>query len=363
VSVSVTSGRSDRLTHRLPDAGVDVVLVTNTTNVRYLTGYTGSNGIALVGPETRVFVTDFRYVEQAAEEVDASFDRRRSPQHLIEGIEDALPAGEFRLGFEAAHVSVSEHTSLRELLPARIELVATIDLVEELRAVKEPGELAAIKAAAELADEAFAVLIAGGFIGRSERDLATRLEYEMRRLGAQRPSFDPIVASGPHGALPHARPRDTQIRSGELVVIDWGAQLDDGYCSDCTRTVAAGPVNNAVREVYELVLDAQVAALEDVRAGAAGRQVDAVARSAIQAAGHGEHFGHGLGHGVGLEVHEAPRLSQRSDAVLAAGNVVTVEPGVYIPGKFGVRIEDLVVVTDDRCEILTSVSKALTVVD
>jgi Xaa-Pro aminopeptidase len=363
VSVSVTSGRSDRLTHRLPDAGVDVVLITNTTNVRYLTGYTGSNGIALVGPETRVFVTDFRYVEQAAEEVDASFDRRRSPQHLIEGIEDALPAGEFRLGFEAAHVSVSEHTSLRELLPARIELVATIDLVEELRAVKEPGELAAIKAAAELADEAFAVLIAGGFIGRSERDLATRLEYEMRRLGAQRPSFDPIVASGPHGALPHARPRDTQIRSGELVVIDWGAQLDDGYCSDCTRTVAAGPVNNAVREVYELVLDAQVAALEDVRAGAAGRQVDAVARSAIQAAGHGEHFGHGLGHGVGLEVHEAPRLSQRSDAVLAAGNVVTVEPGVYIPGKFGVRIEDLVVVTNDRCEILTSVSKALTVVD
>jgi Xaa-Pro aminopeptidase len=363
VSVSVTSGRSDRLTHRLPDAGVDVVLVTNTTNVRYLTGYTGSNGIALVGPETRVFVTDFRYVEQAAEEVDASFDRRRSPQHLIEGIEDALPAGEFRLGFEAAHVSVSEHTSLRELLPARIELVATIDLVEELRAVKDPGELAAIKAAAELADEAFAVLIAGGFIGRSERDLATRLEYEMRRLGAQRPSFDPIVASGPHGALPHARPRDTQIRSGELVVIDWGAQLDDGYCSDCTRTVAAGPVNNAVREVYELVLDAQVAALEDVRAGAAGRQVDAVARSAIQAAGHGEHFGHGLGHGVGLEVHEAPRLSQRSDAELAAGNVVTVEPGVYIPGKFGVRIEDLVVVTDDRCKILTSVSKALTVVD
>jgi Xaa-Pro aminopeptidase len=274
-----------------------------------------------------------------------------------------LPAGEFRLGFEAAHVSVSEHARLRELLPARIELVATTDLVEELRAVKEPGELSAIKAAAELADESFAVLIAGGFIGRSERDLATRLEYEMRRLGAQRPSFDPIVAAGPHGALPHARPRDTQVRKGDLVVVDWGAQLDDGYCSDCTRTVAAGPVNNAVREVYELVLDAQLAALEDVRAGARGREVDAVARSAIQAAGHGEHFGHGLGHGVGLEVHESPRLSQRSDAVLAAGNVVTVEPGVYIPGEFGVRIEDLVVVTDDRCEILTSVSKALTVVD
>ena len=357
------SPRADRLTKRLPDAGIDVLLVTNGVNVRYLTGYTGSNGIALVGPETRVFVTDFRYVEQAAEEVDASFDRGTSPQHLIEGVEDSLPADEFRLGFEAAHVSVNEHARLRELLPERIELVATTGLIEEMRAVKEPGELAAIRAAAQLADEAFAVLIAGGFIGRTERDLATRLEYEMRSRGARRPSFDPIVAAGPHGALPHARPRDTKVKAGDLVVVDWGAQREDGYCSDCTRTVAAGQVNDAAREVYELVLDAQLAALEDIRAGAAGREVDAVARSAIQAAGHGEHFGHGLGHGVGLEVHEAPRLSQRSDSALVAGNVVTVEPGVYIPGEFGVRIEDLVVVTDDGCEILTSVSKALTVVD
>ena len=363
MTARATSGRADRLTERLPGAGVDVLLVTNRINVRYLTGYTGSNGIALVGPETRVFVTDFRYVEQAAEEVDASFDRRRSPQHLIEGVEDVSPAGEFRLGFEASHMSVSEHARLRDLLPERIGLVVTTDLVEDLRAFKEPGELAAIRAASELADEAFAVLIAGGFIGRSERDLATRLEYEMRRRGAERPSFDPIVAAGPHGALPHARPGDTPIRSGELVVIDWGAQLDDGYCSDCTRTVAAGQVNDGAREIYGLVLDAQLAAVEAVKAGAAGRAVDAVARSAIQAAGHGEHFGHGLGHGVGLEVHEAPRLAQRSDAVLLAGNVVTVEPGVYLPGELGVRIEDLVVVPDDGCEILTSVSKALTVVD
>jgi Xaa-Pro aminopeptidase len=362
VSAGAVSARPDRLIERLSDAGVDALLITGTVNVRYLTGYTGSNGIALVGPQTRVFVTDFRYVEQAAEEVDASFDRRRSPQHLIEGVEDALPAGEFRLGFEGAHVSVNEHARLRELVPERIELVGTTGLVEGLRAIKDPGELAAIKAATELADEAFADLIAGALIGRSERDLATALEFEMRRRGAKRPSFDPIVAAGPHGALPHAQPRDTQIRSGELVVIDWGAQLDDGYCSDCTRTVAAGAVSDAAREVYELVLDAQLAALEDVKAGAAGREVDAVARSAIQAAGHGDHFGHGLGHGVGLEVHEAPRLAQRSEAVLAVGNVVTVEPGVYVPGEFGVRIEDLVVVTDDGCEILTSVSKELTVV-
>ena len=362
MSAKRTSGRAERLSERLPDAGVDVMLVTNGINVRYVTGFTGSNGIALAGAETRVFFTDFRYVEQAAAEVESSFDRRRSPQQLIEGVEDALPAGELRLGFEAAHMSVSEHAHLRELLPERIELIATTGLVEDLRAVKQPDELAAIRAATELADESFAVLLAGGLIGHSERDLAMTLEYEMRRRGAERPSFDPIVAGGPRGALPHARPRDTELRRGELVVIDWGAELD-GYCSDCTRTVAAGPVDGAAGAVYRLVLDAQVAAVEDVRAGAAAREVDAVARSAIQAAGHGDQFGHGLGHGVGLEVHEGPRLAQRSEAVLAAGNVVTVEPGVYVPGKFGVRIEDLVVVRDDGCEILTSITKELVVAD
>jgi Xaa-Pro aminopeptidase len=356
------STRADRLSERLPGAGVDVMLVTDLVNLRYLTGYTGSNGIALIGPEMRTFFTDFRYVEQAAEEVEPSFDRRRSPQQLIEGVKDPLPAGELRLGFEAAHVSVNEHARLRELLPDRIELVGTSGLVEELRAVKEPEEMAAIRAAAALADEAFSELLAGGLIGQSERDLGIRLEFGMRRRGAEGPSFPPIVAAGPQGALPHARPRDVRVGRGELVVIDWGALLD-GYCSDCTRTVAAGDVNGEAKEVYQLVLDAQLAGVEDVRAGAVGRDVDSVARAAIQAAGHGDHFGHGLGHGVGLEVHEAPRLAQRSESVLAAGNVVTVEPGVYIPGKFGVRIEDLVVVTDAGCEILSSVTKELIVAD
>jgi Xaa-Pro aminopeptidase len=353
---------ADRLAEGLPGAGVEVLLVTNLVNVRYLTGYTGSNGLALIGPRVRAFVTDFRYVEQAAEEVDPAFDRRRSPQNLLEGIEDALSTGELRLGFEAAHMSVIEHAHLRELLPERIELLATTGLVEELRAVKQPDELAAIQVAATLADEAFASLLAGGLIGRSERDLGIALEYEMRRRGALRPSFDPIVAAGPRGALPHARPTDAVVRRGELVVIDWGAQLD-GYCSDCTRTLAAGEVDDEAEEVYATVLDAQLAGVADVKAGAVGREVDAVARSAIEAGGHGEHFGHGLGHGVGLEVHEAPRLSTRSESVLQAGNVVTVEPGVYLPGRFGVRIEDLVVVAGDGCEILSGVSKELTVTD
>ena len=358
----MSTGAADRLTERLPDAGIDVLLVTNLINVRYLTGYTGSNGIALVGAGTRTFITDFRYVEQAAEEVDPAFDRRRSAQHLLEGIEEALGAGELRLGFEASHMSVSEHARLRELLPSRFELVATSGLVEGLRAVKQPEELAAIGAAAALADEAFAELVAGGLTGHTERELGITLEYEMRRRGASRPSFDPIIAAGPHGALPHARPRDETVRAGELVVIDWGAQLD-GYCSDCTRTLATGAVDSEAVEIYQLVLDAQLAALEEVKPGAVGRDVDSVPRAAITAGGHGEHFGHGLGHGVGLEVHEAPRLAQASDAVLAPGNVVTVEPGIYIPGRFGVRIEDLVVVTDEGCEILSSVSKQLTVVD
>jgi Xaa-Pro aminopeptidase len=254
------------------------------------------------------------------------------------------------------------HAQLRERLPARIELIGVNGLVEGLRAVKQPDELAAIKAAAALADEAFEQLTSDGLVGRTERALAMALEFEMRRRGAERPSFEPIVAAGRNGALPHATPRDVEVRSGDLVVIDWGAQLD-GYCSDCTRTVAAGRANGRGAEVYQLVLEAQLAGVQAVAAGAAGREVDAVAREVIEAAGHGQHFGHGLGHGVGLEIHESPRLGQSSEAVLEAGNVVTVEPGVYLPGELGVRIEDLVVVTDRGREILTPLSKALTVTD
>ena len=188
------------------------------------------------------------------------------------------------------------------------------------------------------------------------------LEFEMRELGAERPSFETIVAAGAHGALPHAQPRDVEISRGDLVVIDWGAQLD-AYCSDCTRTLAAGTPSVQAEELYEIVLSAQLAAVAAVTPGAAGRDLDGVARGLIDAAGHADHFGHGLGHGVGLEIHEAPRLSQRSDDVLQAGNIVTVEPGVYLPERFGVRIEDLVAVTEDGCEIISGVGKELIVAD
>jgi Xaa-Pro aminopeptidase len=352
------SDRTARLIERLPDVGVDLLIITSLINVRYLTGFTGSNGIALVGPDTRVFLTDFRYVEQAAAEVDPSFDRRIVAQDLVDAVSEAVPPGSASLGFEDAHLTVRAHARLRERVPAPVELVPGGDMVEALRAVKEQAEIHRIAEATKLADAALRRILERGLVGRTELDVATTLEREMRDLGAQRASFDSIVAAGPHGALPHAQPRDVEIGRDELVVIDWGAELD-GYCSDCTRTVATGDLDEPGLQAYDLVHEAQLAGLKALKPGVGGRDADSVARAVIDAAGHAEHYGHGLGHGVGLEIHEAPRLSQRSDSVLASGNVVTVEPGVYVPGRFGVRIEDLVVVTESGCNILTSVPKEL----
>jgi Xaa-Pro aminopeptidase len=356
------SHRTTRLVQTLPGIGADLLLVTSLVNVRYLTGYTGSNGLALVGPDTAVFITDFRYVEQSAAEVDAAFDRRIATLELAEGIADVLPSGPVRLAFEDANLTVRAHEQLRSLMPDRVELIAAGNPVESLRAVKEAEEVERIRAAAGVADVAFRQLMEDGLVGRTELEVADALERGLREAGARGVSFDAIVAAGPHGALPHARPRAVEIGAGELVVIDWGAELD-GYCSDCTRTLATGNLGEPAREAYELVREAQLAGLAALRAGVSGRDADAAARTVIDDAGYGERFGHGLGHGVGMEIHEAPRLSKRSDAVLRSGNVVTVEPGVYLPGQFGVRIEDLVVVTESGCEILTSVPKELITVD
>lgn len=354
-----STGRADRLLAALDDA--DLMLVTAPVNVRYLTGFTGSNGLALIGPDTRVFITDFRYDAQSAAEVDPSFDRRIERVDLLDGIAEALPGGELTLGFEDGAMTVRANAKLREQLPARVALHAAGDPVEALRAVKEPEEIERIRAATALADAAIREIMERGLAGRSEREVATALEDGMRRRGAQALSFETIVAAGPHGALPHATPRDVAIGAAELVVIDWGAELD-GYCSDCTRTLATGELPDEQAIVYELVLSAQLAGVGAVRAGASGRAVDAAAREVIAAGGHGDRFGHSLGHGVGLEVHELPRLSTRSESTLQDGNVVTVEPGVYVPGAFGIRIEDLVVVGDGGCEILTAVPKQLIVV-
>jgi Xaa-Pro aminopeptidase len=267
-------------------------------------------------------------------------------------------SGDLRLAFDDAHMSVKDHVRLAGMLRAGIELVPAGGAVEALRAVKDADELEAIRAAARLADDALTEVLGRGLVGRTEREVALDLEFTMRRMGAQAASFPPIVAAGEHGALPHATPRDVAIPAGTLVVVDWGAQLD-GYASDCTRTYATGDIDPRDGQVYELVLQAQEAALAAVRSGPTGREVDAVARSIIDAAGHAEHFGHGLGHGVGLDVHEGPRLSKQGETALAAGMVVTVEPGVYVPGAVGVRIEDLVIVTDDGAEVVSSLPKEM----
>jgi Xaa-Pro aminopeptidase len=363
--VSNPMDRADRVAAKLRERDLDALLVTDLVNVRWLTGYTGSNGLALVGPGAqRVFLTDFRYLTQASEQVADGWQREIAPeiQQAVTAFASPAEGQTVKLGFDDAQLSVKEHAALAERLPEGVELVAASGIIEDLRAIKDTEEQGRIRAAAKLADAALTEVLTRGLAGRTERDVALDLEMTMRRAGAEAVSFPPIIASGPHSALPHAVPRDVEIAKGTLVTIDWGAQLD-GYASDCTRTYATGELDPRDREIYELVLESQLAALAAVRAGAGGRAVDAVARDIITAAGHGEHFGHGLGHGVGAEVHEGPRLSQRSEATLEAGQVVTVEPGVYVPGAVGVRIEDLAIVTEDGCDVLTSLPKDLQIID
>ena len=348
--------RADRLVELMGERELDCLLVTNLMNVRYLTGFTGTNGACVVSPESSLFVTDFRYVAQAEEQVQ-EFERLPDERDLVAGLAAHLTG---RAGFDDADVSVRTHKKLAEKAGAGVELVAAGGLVERLREVKDVGELERIGEAATLATSVLEEVLSRGLAGRTEREVAQDIEGSIRTAGAEDPSFPAIVAAGAHGALPHAEPRDVEIAPGQLVVVDWGARVD-GYCSDCTRTIASGPVDSGAEEVYELVRAAQAQALAAVRAGAEARAVDAVARDAIEAAGHGERFGHGLGHGVGLEVHEGPRLTKQSDDVLAAGNVVSVEPGVYLPGEVGVRIEDLAAVTEDGADVFTSYPKELTV--
>lgn len=361
-SAEATDGarsRAQRLADELTGLELDALLVERLIDVRYLTGFTGSHALALIAGEQahaelgrHRFLSDFRYTTQSAEQVSQEFEREIVTEDLLAALAATLTPHSGRLGFEEASLTVKEHRRLSELVGERWELVPCTGLVQLLRAVKDPGEIARIGAACQLADEALGNILEGGLVGRTEREVALELELCMRRLGAQGPSFSTIVASGSHGALPHAQPRDRQIPRDVLVTIDWGA-LHEGYCSDCTRTFATGEALPAeARDVYELVLRAEEAGLGAVKAGPSGREVDAVAREIIEQAGHGEHFGHGLGHGVGLEIHEAPRLSRTAgEEPLRAGSVVTVEPGVYLPGSsaFGSRIWWSCAETPPRC--------------
>ncbi len=377
----MSAERTVRLAAQLRERELDALIVATPLNVRYATGFTGSNGLALVraeggegggtasgagagaGSGAGSFFTDFRYTLQSAEQVSEAFAREIVTGSLLEAAVRALGEAGGKLGFDDAHTTVAEHKRLRAALADGWELVPAAGVVERLRAVKDEDEIGRMRAAAELADRALEEVLEEGLVGRAERDVAIELELRMRRLGAEAPSFPSIVAAGAHGALPHAEPRAEPIPRDVLVTIDWGAQLD-GYCSDCTRTYATGEgVSAEAREVYATVLAAQEAGVAAVQAGPTGRDVDAIARAVIEQAGYGEHFGHGLGHGVGLDVHEAPRLSRiESEQPLLAGNVVTVEPGIYLPGGLGVRIEDLLVVREGAQETLNGLDKALTII-
>jgi Xaa-Pro aminopeptidase len=340
-------------TERLRTILEEPLLVSDGVNVRYLTGFDSSNAALLVETDRVRLFSDFRYAEAARGVEGVEFvETKRS---LFASLAELL---EGRVGFEADDVT---YGSWETLSVNGLELVPRRGLVEALRAVKDQGELDAIRRAGAITSEAYARFADEPFIGRTERKLAWRLEELFHELGADAPAFETIVASGENSARPHARPTDREVGAGETVVIDAGV-IVDGYCSDCTRTFATGPLPDELTAAYEACLEGQLAGLEAVRSGTTGVEADAAAREKIEAAGLGEKFGHGLGHGVGLMVHEAPRLSRESTDILAAGNVVTVEPGVYLEGVGGIRIEDLVIVGEGGPEVLTSFTKDLVTV-
>ena len=342
--------RVERLRAKLEEP----LLVSDAVNVRYLSGLDSSNAALLVEPERVRLFTDFRYAESARALEDVEFVETK--RDLFQSLADELTG---RIGFEATSVTYERHARLHA---GGLDLVPSYGAVEELRAVKDDGELEALRRASEITSHAIERFAEEDFIGRTERELAWRMDQLQREIGGEAASFSTVVASGPNSARPHTTPGDREIQAGEIVLVDTGC-IVDGYCSDCTRTFATGSLPDALHRAYEVCLDAQVEGLEAVRPGASGSGVDAAARDRIEAAGFGDAFGHGLGHGVGLLVHESPRLARESRDTLEERMVVTVEPGIYLAGQGGIRIEDLVVVGDGEAEVLTSFTKDLISVD
>lgn len=338
--------RIEALAHHL-DAPL---LITNLTNVLYLTGFESSNAAILVKPDGDATLwTDFRYIEEARKAQGVTVEMVN--RNLLKDIAHELGDVQFEAdALPYAQWQVLDGEGVK-LTPAR-------GVVEELRAVKDDGELDALRHAVHAADHAFEALTAEAWVGRTERELAWRFQELMHAHGAGAASFEPIIAAGPNGAKPHANPSDRIVEADTLVVVDWGVKID-GYCSDCTRTVATGKLPDRMREIYDVCLAAQTAAVAGIRPTMTSVEADKIARSIIEEAGYGGEFGHGLGHGIGLDVHEAPRLSTESPDTLQTGNVVTVEPGIYVEGYAGVRIEDLVIVTDDGVEVVSSFPKTL----
>ena len=357
VRVPVTPGeRRAAVRDRIETAGLDALIVLDLADIRYLSGFSGSAGLlVLLADGTDAFLTDFRYQSQVAEELDPALEVRIESEGLLKMSRELLVGrGVSRVGFEREQLSYRAWYEWSDR--GSPDLVPVEEWIEELRAIKSAPEIHAIRKACRIADETFDGILEQVRAGVTERELAARLELELAARGAEGASFETIVAFGERSALPHARPGARVLRRGDVVLFDFGA-VADGYVSDITRTVALGEPAAEMREVYALVLEAAAAAAGGIRAGMTGPEADALARDVIESAGHGPRFGHSLGHGIGLEVHEAPRLGRKSQDLLEAGMTVTIEPGVYLDGVGGVRIEDDAVITETGVELLTSAPK------
>ncbi len=345
-----------KLREQMQKRELDSLLVTNPYNLRFITGFTGTAGLALITPNDAWFITDFRYTEQAGEQVK-EFKVVQAQKGLLDEVARIVQeAAVERLAFEQDYMTFATYSQYQEKLTATLEPVS--GLIEQLRMVKAPEEIDVLKAAAKIADDAFEHICTYIKPGMTELQVSNELEFFMREQGATSSSFDIIVASGLRSALPHGVASDKKIEQGDLITLDFGA-LYQGYVSDITRTVAVGEPSDKLKEIYKIVLDSQLLALEKIKPGMTGIEADAIARDYIKSKGYGEAFGHSTGHGIGLEVHEGPGLSFRSETVLEPGMAVTVEPGIYLPGIGGVRIEDDILITETGNERLTHSSKEL----
>ncbi len=351
--VARTNARLAAVRLRMEKADLPALLVSQITNIRWLTGFTGTNGFVLLTQTDALFATDSRYVEQAKSQVHG-FVHHLLPTSAPEEVTAILEkAGASRIGFEAESVNCALYRKYREKLPPAIDLVPTEGIVDGLRMVKDAVEIEKTQAACRIADNAFDHILAYIKPGANERDVMLELEWFMRKERRADVAFDTIVASGPRSALPHGRAAERVMEVGDFVTLDFGAKLD-GYNSDITRTVVLGEPTTEQRKVYQIVLDALRISIDAIRPGAQGKVVDAIGRDFIAHAGYGDYFGHGLGHSLGLNVHDGPGLSKTSEVTLANGMIITVEPGIYIPDWGGVRIEDDVVVNDDSPRVLTT---------
>jgi len=351
--------RLEKLRQKMRAENLDAYVVMAPENRRYLSGFTGSTATLLILLDQALLLTDFRYIEQAtAQAVDFQVVKIEKDVYASLAV---LGLELNRIGFEGDVVTYADFKQLQETF-TQAELCSFPDMVTDLRAVKELTEIDAIRQAVKIADDSFRHILHYLELGQTEDEIALELEWAMRKAGASGRSFDFIVASGWRSAMPHGVASSKQIQAGELLTMDFGA-IYQGYCSDITRTVCLGEPSDKQREIYEIVLAAQLAGIQAVAPGRTGREVDEYARKLIADAGYGEYFGHGLGHAVGLAIHEGPRLSPREDRMLEPGMVVTVEPGIYIPDWGGVRIEDIVLVTENGCEVLNQAPKELIIIE